>query len=486
MAKTFAGKSLSEGINKVADSVYGPMRRLKEINRALKKSLKVGTITEAELKKLLDEGEQLQLALRRVPLDEMDTVIKTTKDVVKGVKVGKDVAESTMVGVSGPLKPQLLISEQSDKLITDVEDTLESSKDQVREVKKEYKGLSAEMIQMAEYAKAHREAEKLREGQFPPWTEEYWNNQLATNQTHLAYIGDSRHSDVMRDYIHADPSRYAKVLADAKTHGLLSSVRGNRAEDPIIDTRVDVEIKMNWLMVDWILNYRDWQDIKKQVYERDKLMYPHMYSGNNPQPTPEEKQALQLEQNVDRGEMAKLKEIIIRTKAEYDKNAQTLMQLGYQSGTTDIDPTGRILGYEYNTILNSRQQQLLDDSVGEIPLDEITINSTIIDKQERLSITTADGVTTRSYSDYTSRDLRSGENLKGGGQTVLWSAEESIDINGEKEWNSVFIIQNRYGIQMGGQEALDSEGNRIDTLDVVGERPNQGLFASLVEWISGD
>jgi hypothetical protein len=477
MAKTFAGKSLSGGLNKVADSVYGPIRRLKEINRALKKSLKVGTITEAELRRLLEEGEKIQLTLRKVPIDEMDTVIKTTKNVVKGVKVGKDVALVAGSAMNPGFGTSTKIINESEALITDVEDTLESSKDLVKEVKKEYKGLSAEMIQMAEYAKAHREAKKLNEGQFPPWVEKYWNNQLAINQTHLAYIGDDRQSDVMRDYIHADPRRYAKVLADAKTHGHLRYVRGNRKEDPILDTRVDVEIKMNWLMIDWILNYKDFQDIKKQVYERDKLMYPHMYSGNNPEPTPAEKEALQLEQNVDRREMEKLKEIVTRTRAEYDSNAQTLMQLGFQAETTDIDPTGRILGYEYNTIINSRQQQLLDDSVGEIPLDVIDVNSRIIIKNEESKL----GGVTESYSDYMKSESRHGERLLGGGQTVFWVDMEETNINGEKHYISNFIVQNRYGTQVIEQEALDAEGNIVSGIEAVGDK-NKGRYASLVEW----
>ena len=86
MAKTFAGKSLSGGLNKVADSVYGPIRRLKEINRALKKSLKVGTITEAELRRLLEEGEKR----RRISNSDQPLVESRSPEYIEGFESNKN------------------------------------------------------------------------------------------------------------------------------------------------------------------------------------------------------------------------------------------------------------------------------------------------------------------------------------------------------------------------------------------------------------
>jgi|7_EtaG_2_1085326.scaffolds.fasta_scaffold00125_15 hypothetical protein len=489
MAKTFAGKALSGGINKVADSIMSPIGRLKEINRALKKSLKVGTITEEELRRLLEEGEKIQLTLRKVPIDEMDTVIKTTKNVVKGVKVGKDVAETTMVGVSGPLKPQLMISEQSDKLITDVEDTLESTKSQVNKVKTEYAGLNSEMIEMAELADAHRQAKLLKDREFSVEIEQRWLANESEGTTDLFYMGDrtEAYSNQIRDYVHADPRRYAKVLSDAKKRGpkVLEAIRGSQAENWLLNTRVEIEIKMNWKLVDWILDYRDWYDLKVEVNKRSEKINRQ----NNPL-SESEKEALRKENRIDWKTMDELKLKLKGLKADYNKNVADLQQLGFQEDPNPdkLDPTGRITGNEYTLVLTDRQKQLLDESVGVIALQEVHIRTatvTNVTEWKKGSHSAAHGSAhtgETGITDTFTHDSRQEFKTQGGkSNTVYWFTDEEKD----GEARSEFIVQNRYGTFVLDQSYIGKEGSSMG-IEAVAERPesqkNQGPFASLVEW----
>jgi hypothetical protein len=464
MAKTFLGKMIDDTVNKVSKKMSDPLDNLRRINAELKKSQRVGSLTDAELAEIKIESERYGKRLMDVNTKDIRNSIRNIKSSLTSVKSGQDIALGSMVGTSGPLGPQVKVNEEASKLIEDGAESVEragGAMNNIQNVVSEGVTMSTENAQMIKAGFTHNEGRPTEEEKM---LEKKWNEYVNAGTADIFYTqGNTPLANAWRDFVHQDPKRYAIVLEHAAARGQWSidAIKGiGVKKDPWLDTRVKTEVEMNNIMVEYILKKDQRNELKILEMERLKKMWPNGLMGDPLKPRSEFNKLIKIGESIEE-EVSKILQDIKKLKMDYTKNASVLTSLAKNIPAqvrkneylkVDLDTSGftggfsgKITQHEYNAEISERHRQLLDESVGatiNVAYDSVQIQSAQMDSMENVS-----EIETGILVDMTddSADFSVHAII---GYEVKWQLTQEVKTLEGTTFEEIYVIQNRYGTEI--------------------------------------
>ena len=437
MPDTYISKKIKKIISDTSEKVNKPLADLKKLNYDLDKSAKQGTLTKADIQSASGQVLQIRKVSYDIDISPVEKVIDTTKTTVTTVKTGKEAAIVAASVMNPAFGPSTIAIEGAKTLVDSAELAVQIGEDEIvniKAVQQEVGNVVPETIDKIDrFDKYLEENAALHDELF---TEE-WNELVKDTNAHIFYSQEAKEGVLKRDWVDKDPEKFQLVLDHAKLRGFPLDHFSDQSGDWALNHRVDSEIKINKIVLDWIKDSARWHELNKITIDRLQEISGAEFASD-------EANRLRALNETDRKEMAALRWNVYDYKKDYDIFEGVMLSLSSTSpkdrlvsGVGSVR-SGRITQDEYNTKISQKQKDRLDRSVGilvDLAYNDVYLKSIYVETGK-----TEGGVETSTVSSTLVQHYA--------GYEVLMDVFQETTVDGRVENKELLIIINRYGTQV--------------------------------------
>jgi len=439
MPDTYISKKIKKIISDTSEKVSKPLADLKKLNYDLDKSAKQGTLTKADLQSASGQVLQIRKVSYDIDISPVEKVIDTTKTTVTTVKTGKEAAIVAASVMNPAFGPSTIAIEGAKTLVDSAEHAVQLGEDEIINIKaiqRQVGNLVPETVDMIDRQnKQLEESAALHDELF---TEE-WEEFVGNGQAHSFYMQEAKEGVLKRDWVDKDPEKLKIVIEHAKLSGVSLDQLSDQSSDWALNQRVDSEIKINEIVLNWIKDLSRW-------YELEKITIGRLEEISEAEFASDEANSLRALNETDRKEMDALRWNIFDYKRDYDIFEKVMLSLsstspkdrlvsGVKAGSLR---SGRITQNEYNTKISQKQKDRLDKSVGilvDLAYNNVYIKSITVETGK-----TEGGVETSTLSSTVVQHYE--------GYEVMMDVFQETTVDGRVKNKELLIIINRYGTQV--------------------------------------